>query len=112
MMVDEIDQQQDHKGEGEQGDRVMIGQRIVDRLYFIVDGDGSYAGLAGDAAADHHDYAEFADGVGEAEYRAGDERRSDIGEQDANQGGAVGFAEGTGGGPKVGREIAETGDDG
>ena len=112
MMIDQIYQQQDEEGEGEQSDGVMIGQRIVDGLYFIVDGDGSYAGLAGDTAADHHDYAEFADGVGEAKHSAGDQRGPDIGEQDADQGGAVGFAEGAGGGPKVGREAAEAGDDG
>ena len=43
------------------------------RLDIVVDGDRQHLGLAGNVAADHQHHAEFADGMGEAQHRAGEE---------------------------------------
>ena len=52
-------------------------------LHLIVERDGERARGAGKIAADHEDNAEFADGVGEAEYGRGEERSARERENDA-----------------------------
>ena len=107
MVVDAIDDQQDQEGEDQQSKRIMIGECIVARLLFIVYRDRRHAGLAGYAAADHHDDAEFADGVGETEDGAGDQRCANIGKKDMSERGKVRFSESTGGFQQMRGQIFE-----
>ncbi len=50
-----------------------MGLVVVEGLHLVVKGDAGDLGLAGEAAADHEDDAEFAERMGEAEGEAGEQ---------------------------------------
>ena len=91
-----VDEQEGKEGEGDEGGGGKVRVGVTEFLDVVKDGDGEGAGDAGDVAADHEDYAEFADGVGEGEDGRGEEGHAGKRKGDAAEDGPGGGAEDAG----------------
>ena len=93
----EVDGEQHAHGDHEQQDRDGRRTGVVAGLDAPVDVDGRRLGLEGDVPGQQDQRAELADRAGEGERAAGDDRRRQVGKQDAPEDPVVGSPERGGG---------------
>src|ERR1039457_1212840 len=77
-----IENCQCNHAEGEEDGGSAAGGGVVEVFDLVIEDDGEGAGGAGDVAAEHEDYSEFADGVEEAEDCSGDQRSTCEGDEE------------------------------